>query len=135
MFDKLNCIVVDLIIQFSPYIIWAICFVFLLCNAVSLDFYNTYVSIMPFLTLITIVRFYRYTNGERLFDIHPYGSGLYLMQGLIPWLLAWHFTFIGLEIALLFLVIIHNFSDTYLSFLENNSTIQRIKGYFINTKV
>lgn len=135
MFDKLNCIIVDLLIQFSPYVIWAICFVFLLCNAVSLEFYNTYVSMMPILTLITIVRFYRYTNGEQLFDIHPYGGGLYLMQGFIPWLLAQHYTFIGLEMALLFLVIIHCFSDSYVTFLKDHTAYQKIKSCFNHTKV
>lgn len=129
MFDKLYCIIFDLMIQFSPYIIWAICFIFLLCGAVSLDFYNTYVSMMPILTLITMVRFYRHTNGEQLFNIHPYGGGIYLMQGLIPWLLAQQFTFIGLELALFFLVMIHYFSDSYLTFLENNLIIHKIKSY------
>lgn len=135
MFDKLNCIIVDLLIQFSPYVIWAICFIFLLCGAVSLDFYNTYVSMMPILTLITIIRFSCCTNGEQLFDIHPYGGGIYLMQGLIPWFLACHFTFIGLELALFFLVTLHCFSDRYLVFIENNLAIQKIKGYFKYTKV
>lgn len=135
MFDKLNCIVVDLLIQFSPYIIWAICFIFLLSGVVSLTFYNTYVSLMPILTLITIVRFFRYTNGEQLFDIHPYGGGIYLMQGLIPWILARHFTFIGLEIALFFIVTLHCFSDSYLAFLENHSAIQKIKSYLFEIKV
>lgn len=134
MFDKLNCIIIDLLIQFSPYIIWAVCFVFLLCGAVSLEFYHTYVSMMPILTFITIIRFFRSTNGEQLFDIHPYGGGIYLMQGFIPWFLAYRFTFIGLELALIFLVILHCFSERYLVFLENNSWLQRIKNYIMLTK-
>lgn len=122
-------------IQFSPYIIWAICFVFLTSGAVSLEFYNTYVSIMPLLTLITIVRFYKVTNGEQLFNIHPYGGGLYLMQGLIPWFLASCYSFIGLQLALLFLIGMHCFSDRYLIFLKNNKVIQRVKEVFMLQKL
>lgn len=127
MFDRYNCIMIDLLIQFSPYIIWAISFLFLLCNAISLEFYHTYVRGMPIFMLYTIFRFCRCTHGELLFDCHPYGYGIYVMQGLIPWLLVTYFGFIGMEISLLFLVTLHSFSDRYLIFMMNKFPSIKVK--------
>ena len=127
MFDRLNCIMVDLLIQFSPYVLWAICFVFLLSNAVSLEFYHTYVRLMPWLTLLTIFRFCKATNGEAFFECHPYGCGIYVMQGLIPWLLIQFFGFIGMELSLFFIIGLHTFSDRYLIFMTDKLPSMKIK--------